>query len=1149
MKMPFLPNGLRVAVKLISLMTLFICLNANATSFSQTITLHVKEKALPEIFKKIEEQTNYHMVYSDQLIRPVKPISISVENMKIGEFLSRILSPANLTYVIDQNNIVIKEAPKTKTASQIQRQLVTVAGTVTDSLNIPLSGVSIVVKNNPKIGTSTNEKGQYLIDLPNQNETLVFSMVGFTSLEIPVGGQERLNVMLGRADDDLEEVVVVAFGTQKKSSMIGAVTSVKPSELKIPASNLTTALAGRVAGIIGFQRSGEPGADNADFFIRGVTTFGYKVDPLILIDNVEVTTTDLARLQVDDIASFNIMKDATATAIFGARGANGVILITTKEGTESAVSLSVRIENSVSKPTSNIELADPVTYMEMYNEAVLTRNPLAAAPFSLEKIDLTRLGVADPILYPTTDWRAALIKDYTMNQRANLSLTGGGKISRYFVSGAFNRDNGILNVPQVSNFNNNVDLKSYSLRSNINIDLTKTTELVVRLNGTFDDYTGPLDGGTKVYRDIMRSNPALFPAYYEPSGNYQYLRHIMFGNYADAAGTFINPYANMVKGYREYSRSMMLAQFELKQKLNFITEGLNFRSLINTTRNAYFSISRQYVPFYYQAQGIDRMNPGQYVYSLLNENTGTEYLDYTSGDKTVNSILYMEAALTYSRTFAEKHIISGLLVSTMRHLLDGTEGNLQRSLPYRNMGLSGRFTYGYDSRYFSEFNFGYNGSERFHESKRFGFFPSVGLGWTISNENFFKPLNDIISTFRLRASYGLVGNDAIGSAADRFYYLSEINMNSSDRAAVFGSNMGYSRTGIIVNRYANQDITWETSFKTNLGFELGLFNRLKILGDFFHEHRKDIFMNRTTIPDQMGLAADIAANMGEVVGKGFDGSLEFNQTLNKDMWLQMMGNFTFARSRYEYYEEPDYSNTPWLSRIGQPLSSTLGYIAERLFIDDEEVAVSPAQTFGVVMGGDIKYRDINGDGQISILDRQFIGKPTVPEINFGFGFSFGYKHFDLSVFLQGLANESFWINTNATAPFNRYVYSGESVPAGTILENQVIKAYADSYWSEEKRDLYALWPRLTTTDNANNSQTSTWFMRDGTFLRLKQLEFGYTLPRSWQDRIKLKNMRIYANGSNLLLWSKFRTWDVEMAGNGLGYPLQKVFNIGLLINL
>ena len=921
-------------------------------------------------------------------------------------------------------------------------------------------------------------------------------------------------------------------------------TTINPKELKVPASNLTTALAGRLAGVIAYQRSGEPGADNADFFIRGVTTFGYKKDPLILVDGIELSSTDLARLQVDDIASFSIMKDATATALYGARGANGVILITTKEGVAGKAKVSARVENSMSAPTKNVKFADPVTYMNLANEAVLTRDPLGALLYPQSKIDNT-IADTNAYAYPVTDWHDELFKDYVMNQRANLNVSGGGEVARYYLAATFNQDNGMLKVDNRNNFNSNINLKTYELRSNVNINLTKTTEAGVRLYGTFDDYTGPISGGTEMYKMVMRANPVLFPAYFPMDEEHRYVQHTMFGNYAD--GNYLNPYAEMVKGYKDYTKSLVLAQFELKQDLSFVTEGLSLNGIFNTTRQSYFGVSRSFKPFWYQIGGYDKPTD-TYKISLLNENDGTEYLDYVEDPKQINATTYIQTSANYNRTFSDKHNVGAMVVFLLNNQVEANVSSLQASLPHRNIGVSGRFSYSYDNRYFGEFDFGYNGSERFYKDKRFGFFPSVGASWYVSNEEFWKPYKETVSNLKIRATYGLVGNDAVGDPQDRFFYLSDVNMNDADRGSVFGTNNGYSRTGIFVNRYGNSNITWETATKTNLGLELGLFNQVNVQLDLYREHRRNILMTRAYIPLSLGVSStsDIKANIGEAAAKGVDLSVDYNKYFGKNLWLQARANFTYATSEFKVYEEPDYKES-YLSHKGQPLTQQWGYVAERLFADDDEVANSPLQGFGEYGAGDIKYRDLNGDGQITSLDKMAIGYPTTPEIVYGFGFSIGYKAVDLSCFFQGLARESFWIDPNATAPFVPYRYSSTELP-GMLLQNQLLQAYADDHWSEDHRNLYALWPRLSTRVINNNTQTSTWFMRNGSFLRLKTLELGYSLPDRITDKIHLEKARFYLSGINLLSFSRFKLWDVEMGGNGLGYPVQRVTNIGIQIS-
>jgi len=1029
-----------------------------------------------------------------------------------------------------------RSSVKKKGSAALQQQTIKVTGNVVDEKGNPLPGVTIIIKGTTR-GVITDIDGSYSIERVPAGGTLVFSFVGMETQEVPVNGMRVINVQMKPKAEELKDVTVVAFSKQKKESVIASITTVKPAELKTPSSNLTTALAGRISGIISYQRSGEPGQDNAQFFVRGVTTFGYKKDPLILVDGVELSAGDLARLQPDDIASFSIMKDATATALYGARGANGVIYITTKEGREGKARVNVRYETSVSQPTKEIELADPITYMEMHNEAVKTRNPLGLLPYSLEKVEKTKEGV-DPILYPTVDWYHQLFKKSAVNQRFNLNVSGGGRVARYYLAATMNHDNGILNVDKRNNFNNNIDLFRYNLRANINLNLTKTTQAKFIFNTTFDDYTGPIDGGSATFRKVMRTNPVYFLPFYEPDEANQYTKHILFGNYGN--GDYYNPYADMVKGYKDYSMNRVLAQFELAQDLSFITEGLRIRAMGNGNRYSYFDVTRSYNPFYYKAVE-DTTGKQPYVLIPLNIEQGTEYLDYHPGTQNINSSFYLETAVNYDRTFGD-HTVSGMLVYTMRELKNATAENLQLSLPHRNLGISGRFTYAYHDRYFTEFNFGYNGSERFSEKERFGFFPSIGLGWIVSNEDFFASMKKTFSLLKIKFTYGLVGNDAIGSPNDRFFYLSQVNMNDNNRTIPFGTRYDYRKPGVSITRYANDKITWETSYKSNLGLEIGLWDKLNIQADLFRDYRTNILMDRIQLAS-MGLEARVRANVGEALTKGVDISADYSVFVTKQFWIQGRANFTYSHGVIIKAEEPDYSETPWLSRVDQPITQRWGYIAERLFVDQTEVDNSPEQTFGEYTGGDIKYHDINGDDRISGLDRVPLGWPTSPEIVYGFGISTGYKNFDFSLFFQGLGHESFWISPYYTAPF--VDIDGTSA---ITSNNQLLKVYADSYWSEENRDVYALWPRLADRIIWNNVQTSTHFMRNGAFLRLKEAEIGYSLPERIISKARIKQVRFYFNGTNLLTFSKFKLWDVEMGGNGLAYPIQRVLNGGIQVS-
>lgn len=1040
-------------------------------------------------------------------------------------------------------------------AAQENGGQVTITGSVKDSLGVRLPGVTVLVAGVTGKGTTTNADGKFVLDV-SPNATLQFTLMGFETVTIPLAGKRTVDVVLRERVSQLTDVVITAYGKkQQREAIVGAVTTVNPKDLKIPSSNLTTALAGQVAGMIAYQRSGQPGQDNATFFVRGVTTFGYKQDPLILIDNVELTATDLARLQVDDIASFSILKDASATSLYGARGANGVILVTTKEGRAGKAKINFRFENSISQATKNIEMANPVSYMELYNEAIMTRDSLGAPRYDQNKINHTRNG-DNKFVYPAVDWMGELFKKRTNNQRANLSVSGGGEVARYYVAGAFNRDNGILNVNPVNNFNNNVRLDNYQLRSNVNINLTKTTEMVVRLSGNFDEYTGPVTQdasyGTDLYSLVMHTSPVDFPAFFTPDSSTVFEKHILFGNKLREDGTLgANPYAQLLRGYKNFSRSRMSAQVELTQNLSFVTPGLNFRGMVTTNRYSFFDVVRQYNPFFYQVGDYDRRTD-QFRLVWLNNKPGeaTEYLGFTPGNRVISTFVYLQGVLDYNRTFGD-HTISSTLVGTRQQTLNTDGSTLQTSLPYRNMGLAGRATYSYLSRYFLEFNFGYNGSERFSTNNRFGFFPTIGASWVISNERMWEGLRDVVTRAKVRASHGLVGNDAIGS--QRFFYMSEVNMNSG-YGATFGRNNAYTRNGVSISNYENRDVTWETSYQTNIGLELSFFDKLNFIGEIYRQRRTNILQERASIPSTSGLEAGISANIGEAMSQGVDLSLDYKQNFGKDVWAAVRGNLTYATNEFKQYEEPKF-NEPWRSRIGNSINQVYGFIAERLFVDDEEVANSPRQNFNgfVTRGGDIKYRDVNGDGQITERDMVPIGMPTAPELVYGAGFSVGYKNFDLSAFFQGLGRESFFIDVSDVDNGGTYLES--TMPF--VGNAQILKAYAENHWSEENQNIYAMMPRLSHTHNYNSAPSpsnkvtipNTWFMRNGAFLRLKSLEAGYTIPKHITKRYHIENLRIYFNGLNLHTWSAFKLWDPEMAGKGMSYPVQKVFNFGINVNL
>lgn len=1039
-------------------------------------------------------------------------------------------------------------------------QQITVTGTITDPTGVPLPGASVVEKGTTN-GVQTDFDGKYSLTLNSADATIEVSYVGFVAQSIVVNGRTTINVTLQEDLAALDEVVVVGFGSVKKEAVVGAMTSIKPEELKIPASNLTTALAGRLSGVVSFQTSGEPGQDNAEFFVRGVASFNNSNGPLILIDGVELTVDDLARLQPDDIQEFSVLKDPTTTAIYGARGANGIILVTTKTGIAGKPIVGLRVETSFNAPNQLVELADPVTYMTLQNEAGRTRGLIPT--YTEERIAQTRRGI-NPELYPAVDWFDELFRDFTTSKRVNLNVRGGGDKVRYYVAGSLNIDDGLLKSDSRNPFNNNIEQNRYILRSNINIDLHENTEMIVRLHSTIDDYEGPIQGGNAIYNAAVRTSPVRFNPVITPDASLAGIPHIPFGNDraprgfggTDDFAAWFNPYAELNRGYRDFRRQLSLVQIELKQQLSSILPGLSARFLGNINTTSSFTNTRVYDPYFYRTVR-STVNPEGY--GLVRTAIGNEALRLEDPSTTENSVMYMEAAVNYAGTFNEKHNVTGLLVFTAREFLDGNASTVQLSLPSRNINFAGRFNYDFDNRYFVEFNFGYNGSERFAKNNRFGFFPSFGVAWLVSRENFFK--SETISRLKLRASYGRVGNDAIGDGrADRFFYLSEVNTSNPGSGYGFGRLFNNFVPGVSISRYANPEVTWEVADKANVGLELNLFNdAIQFRADAFHETRSNILQTRVDIPTTLGLQANLQTNVGEVKAWGIDSSLDINHSFNQDTWIAARATFVYADNEFSVFEEPDYASlgAPWRSNIGNNVRVARGLIAERLFVDDEEAINSPLQfgTPGVNYGGgDIKYKDLNNDGIISTLDAVPIGKPDIPKITYGFGISGGHKRWDLSVFFQGIAERSFFINPVNTGPFINTVAGSLTdndiniiQGNGFLSENGLLQAYADNHWSEDNKDVYALWPRLSTEIVANNRETSTWWLRDGSFIRLKQMEIGFNLLKGLEDKTNLTRLRLYATGTNLITWTNFKLWDPELAGNGLNYPLQRTINLGFQI--
>ena len=1011
----------------------------------------------------------------------------------------------------------------------VQQNRRPISGVVVDGNNDPLPGVTVMVPSRQG-GVITDVDGAYTIEAAT-GEELRFQFLGMKTVTIEVGSGTIYNVQLLEDVEMLDEVTVTAFATQKKESVVSSIETISPSELKVPSSNLTTALAGRLAGVISYQRSGEPGADNAQFFVRGVTTFGYASSPLILLDGFEVDANALARVDPDNIASFSVLKDATSAALYGSKGANGVIMVTTKKGQAGAPKISFRVEGRLSTPTKVQKTVDGITYMNLYNQAQFNDNPLLEPYYNAQKIQNTMEGLNE-YAYPNINWYDEMFNSNAFNQYYNFNVSGGGSVVRYYLAVSYNKEEGILKNNRLNNFKNNIDIDRFNILANITMDLTPTTVFDINMNSIFENYTGPLDNTDDIFKSVMNSNPVEFPKFYLPDEDHAYVKHTLFGS--DATGSMMNPFAQMVRGYKDGSTGRITSQFSLDQNLDALTEGLMARGKVSIKSDSYHESKRSYTPYLYNIKNYDAFND---TYVLQEVRRGTDALGDPEQWRDGVFRLYLEGGLTYARRFAGVHDVSGLLIYTQEEIKNtsGNPGSIQRTLPQRLQGMRARLNYGFDDRYLAEMSLTYTGSEKFANDHRWGIFPAMGVGYILSNESYWEPLQDVMPMFKLKYSLGMVGNDQIAGPEDRFFFLSDIDPGSWGYR--WGRNFNSSYGGFNINRYANPQITWEIAVKQNVGFEMDLFkNRsLKVILEYFTENREQIYQARANLPETMGLTSNVYGNVGEVKSAGWDGSIDLNHSFNKDLWLSGRFNFTYAHNEIIENEEPEY-RWSYLSNIGWPIDTWKGYIAERLFIDEADVANSPRQELGgIVRAGDIKYKDINGDGRVNSDDQVHIGYPIVPEITYGFGLSGGYKNFDLSFFMQGQDRVSFFINPNNIAPF--------------VEQRNAMQYIADDHWNPNNPVAKAFWPRLSASYNDNNNvSNSTWWIRNGRFLRMKNAELGYTLPKNFFPSTGIESLRLYLAGQNLFNLSDFKLWDPEMGGEGFNYPLQKVYSVGLTVS-
>lgn len=1103
---------------------LVVALQAKSPVYGQakTFTVSLKNVTLKEVISYVEKNSQYVFFFKPEVINQSTQISVSLKNATVKQLLDKVSEQANIVYEMKERQIVLKEKKVSEQSVSQKKRLL--QGLVKDEQGNPIIGASIQLKNTGT-GVITDLDGLFQIQVTDKNSVIVISYIGYVTQEISVGDRSSITVQLKEDTKSLEEVVVTAFGaTQKKETMVGSIQQVRPAELKVPSSSLSTSFAGRMAGVIAIQRSGQPGADGADFWIRGKSTFGDATGVLIVLDGVEISSSDLNALDPEVIESFSILKDATATAMYGTRGANGVMIVTTKSGQDLLKPIiNFRLETSMSQLTSVPEMVGGVDYMKLYNEALTTRG-ITTGLYDDTKIRATEQGL-NPLVYPNVDWYNEMFNKNAFAQRFNFNIRGGKKAVTYFMSASVKHDAG--NLKSLSkdyfSYNNNINVMRYDFVNNLSIKATNTTKISLGLNVSLRDWKGPSAGVDGIFSMSREASPVDFPIVY-PARNDKEI-YTLWGGMSGGIynNGYRNPVAEYVVGYKKQFASTVNANIRLDQDLKMVTKGLKLHVLASFKNWSKTETTRKAG---YNQFEIDQYNEATGEYTLSRVGNEQKTALNTEGAATGDRRIFIQAYLDYKRKFGV-HDVNAMLLYNQDQLDNNKPDNLLSSLPRRKQGIAARLSYAYDDRYLAEVNFGYNGSENFAKNNRFGFFPSIALGYNISQEKFWEPISNVISHFKLRGSYGLVGNDGIN---ERYAYLEDIVLSSDKWKYTTGVNQNVNLQGPVWNRYYNPNLTWEVGKKLNVGFDMQLFHQVNLNFDVFKEIRSKIYMQKVnTLPDFIGTGeTKIYENSGKMKNVGFDIALDYNKQITKDFFLSFKGTLTYAHNTILERDEPPFQLYPNLSSVGYSRGQHLVYVADGLFRDQADVDSHAEQTLGYIpQPGDIKYvdqPDANGncDGIINTNDRVYMGYPEDPEIVYGFGPSMKYKNWDFSFFFQGAARTS--ILMSGFHPFGKNATRG------------VMKFIADDYWSESNPNPNAAYPRLTRDTNANNTVNSSYWLRNGAFLKLKNAEIGYTF----------KMFRAYLNGSNLLTFSPFKHWDPEMGGgSGMKYPTQRVFNIGI----
>ena len=1121
-----------------------------AQSGTEKISISFSKIPLKEAMARVEKASGYLFSYDATEINAEQLVSLNCKNEEVRLALRKMFEPTNITFKFQNKQIVLALSSKDALTSK-KGTTKTVTGTVSDGAGEPIIGATVIVKGTIN-GVLTDMDGKYTIKA-REGEVLEFRYIGYNSVEQKVKDKSVINIAMAESNVNLDDVVVIGYGSQKKESVVSSVNTMKPAEIAIPTRSLSNTIAGQVAGVIAIQRSGEPGNDDADFWIRGQSSYAGGTSPLVLVDGVPRSMNDL---DTDEIETFTVLKDAAATAVYGSEGANGVVLITTKRGRAQKTIITFNAQYSIATPTRMPELMNSWDYLSMWNEASWNDagNPnwdsymQNSAPYSAEALARYRDGV-DPDLYPNSIW-TDLLSNNTQNQRYTVNLRGGSEKTKFFVSGAYYKENGMFKSNPLDDYNANIGLERYNLRSNVDMDITPTTKLSVDMSGQYRTQNNPGNSSDQIFKHII-----LFPTHLVP---FTWSDGTAAVCDTDADGRY-NPY-NLLN-YSGYSKKWSVAmqtKATLRQKLDFITKGLSVQGSISFDADFSSTLARSTSPDKYTVKGRDEN--GQLIKTLFAEGSplGEASVSTSSGTKKI----YIEAQLNYERTFAKKHAVTGTFVYNQKETqYQGsrnssgaqTVGGLQL-LPYRKQNIVMRGTYAYDGRYILEASFGATGSENFAPGNRWGVFPAVGAAWNVHAEKFMQKENvlDILSKLRLRASYGLTGNDNTGSS--RFVYRELLTNSGSQNIGLNPGTNGGPTTSIgriYENTFAAPYISWEIEKKSNFGIDMGLFRgRVDITADYFYNRREDILIQRVTIPTATGFRVNPWQNFGVTTNEGFDASITVKHNIGKDWVLSARGNVTYAVNKIVEKDEIPQAY-PWLAQTGTSIGTNKIYVAEGLFTNQDFIITEKSDgsynyklkdgiaTYAAdVKPGDIKYKDLNGDGVINDNDQTYYSGiyPNNPQLVYGFGLNVQYKGIYACVFFQGVDKTS--VNLKANTSY--------FVPFANGKDQSSARVQAADHWrASDPNNMNVLYPRLHTNEYSNNTLNSTWWYRNGSFLRLKNVELGYQFDKKLVQRWKMQNLRVYVQGSNLAVWDHVKMWDPEIGNSGARYPINATWTFGL----